>query len=184
MEGLGQEALDSSGTGNRGAVLRAQFVHAEHRDDILQLAVFLQHLLHRAGGFIMVFAQHIRLQNAGGTLQRVHRGINAKLRNGSGQNRGRVQMCKSRGGGRICQVVRGYIDGLYRGDRTVARRGDTLLEITHLGSQRRLIADSGGHTSQQCRDLGASLGKAENIVDKQQHILSGLITEIFRDRQT
>ena len=183
MEGLGQEALDPSGAGDRGAVLRAQFVHAEHRDDVLQLAVLLQHLLHGTGGLIVILAQHVRLQNTGRTLQRVDRGIDAQLRDGSGQNRGRIQVGKGRGRGRVRQVVGRDIDGLNRGDRTVSCGCDALLQVAHLGCQRRLITDGGGHAPQQGRDFGARLGETEDVVDEQQNVLAGAVTEIFRNRQ-
>ena len=44
------------------------------------------------------------------------------------------------------------------------------------GGQGRLITYGGGHTAQQRRHLGTSLGEAEDVVDKEQHVPG------FRDR--
>src|SRR5881392_1044500 len=48
VERLRQEALDLARAGHGQLVLGREFVHAENRDDVAQLAVALQGLLHRA----------------------------------------------------------------------------------------------------------------------------------------
>ena len=85
--------------------------------------------------------------------------------------------CGSRS--RVSQVIRRHIYSLNRGNRPLLCRGDTLLQGAHLRSQSRLISYRGRHTSQQSGYLGACLGKTENIINKQKHILILHITEIF-----
>jgi peptide chain release factor 1 len=60
VERLAEETLDLAGAQNRQFVFRAELVHAENRDDVLEIAVALQHLLHSAGYGIMLFADHVR----------------------------------------------------------------------------------------------------------------------------
>ena len=50
-----------------------------------------------------------------------------------------------------------------------------------IGRQRRLIADRRGDAAEQRRHLGARLGKAEDVVDEEQHVLAFLVAEIFGD---
>ena len=71
---------------------------------------------------------------------------------------------------------------MHRGDRTFGRGGDPFLQVPHVGRQRRLIADRRGHAAEKRRDFRARLGEAEDIVDKQQHVLA-LVAEILGDRE-
>jgi hypothetical protein len=50
------------------------------------------------------------------------------------------------------------------------RRGDALLQLTHLRGQRRLVAHGAGHAAEQRRHLGARLREAEDVVDEEQHV--------------
>ena len=88
-------------------------------------------------------------------------------------------MCKRGSRSGVGQVVSGDVDGLHRGDGAVAGGGDTLLQSAQLVGQRRLIADSRGHTAHQSRDLRAGLHETEDVVDEKQHVLVGLLAEIF-----
>ena len=88
-------------------------------------------------------------------------------------------MCKGICRSRVSQVICRYINSLYRCDRTVLGRGDTLLKSAHLCLQRRLISYCGRHTSQQSRYLRTCLSETENIINKQQYVLTALITEIL-----
>ena len=122
-------------------------------------------------------------QNAGGGSQRVHSGIDALLDDFTAQDGGSVQMCKRGSGGGVGQVIGGDVDGLHRGDGTLAGGGDALLQSTHLGGQRGLVADGGRHTAQQCGHLRTSLGEAEDVINEEQHILILHIAEILRHGQ-
>ena len=65
----------------------------------------------------------------------------------------------------------------------VLRRHDALLQLTHFGRQRRLVTYCAGHAAQKRRHFRTGLGKAEDVVDKHQHVLAFDVTEVFRDRQ-
>ncbi len=84
---------------------------------------------------------------------------------------------------RVGEIVGRHVDRLHRGHRALARGGDALLQLAHLGLERRLVADLRGHAPEQCRDLGARLHEAEDVVDEQQHVLT-LVAEVFGHRQT
>src|ERR1019366_562342 len=59
------------------------------------------------------------------------------------------------------------------------RRGDALLELTHLIRQGGLVPHGAGQATQQRRDLGTGLHEAEDVVDEQQHVLVLHVTEVF-----
>ena len=81
-------------------------------------------------------------------------------------------------GAGIGEVVGGHVDRLHRGDRAGRRRRDPLLELAHLGRERRLVADGARHAAEQRRDLGARLDEAEDVVDEEQHVLA-LVAEVL-----
>ena len=84
---------------------------------------------------------------------------------------------------RVGEVVGRYVDRLHRGDRALTGRGNTLLQIAHVGGQGGLIADRRGNAPQKCRDFGPGLGKAEDIVDEEQNVLALFVTEVFGQGQ-
>ena len=95
------------------------------------------------------------------------------------------------GGRRVGVVVGRHVDRLNRGHRAALGRGDALLQLAHLGRERRLIADGGGHAAEERRHLGAGLGEAEDVVDEEQRVGAGLVAEVLghgerreRDAQT
>ena len=65
MEGLGQESLNLSGTAYCQLVLIRELLHTQNCDDILQLFVFLKHLLHLVGYLVMLLSNDILLQDTG-----------------------------------------------------------------------------------------------------------------------
>ena len=85
-------------------------------------------------------------------------------------------------GRRVGEVVRRDVDRLHGRDRALARRGDPLLELAHLGGERRLVAHRGGHAAEERRDLGARLHEAEDVVDEEEDVLP-LLAEVLRHRQ-
>src|SRR5262249_20725817 len=76
-----------------------------------------------------------------------------------------------------------HVHGLYRRDRALAGRSDSLLQRTHVGAERRLVADRARNASQERRHLGARLREAEDVVDEEQHVAAFLVAEILRARQ-
>ena len=87
-------------------------------------------------------------------------------------------MGERRGRRGVGQVVGGNVYGLYGRNGTGLRGGNALLEVAHLGSEGGLIAYSGRHTAKKCGYLRTCLGKAENVVDEQQNVLT-LVTEVL-----
>src|SRR5215216_294104 len=63
VERLRQEALDAAGALHEHAVLVGELVDAEDRDDVLQLAVALQHLLDLVGHAEVLVAHDLRLED-------------------------------------------------------------------------------------------------------------------------
>src|SRR2546421_8001121 len=61
-------------------VLRAQLVHAENRDDVLKIAITLQHFLNAASDVIMLFADDIRRERLRGGCQRIDGRIDTEFR--------------------------------------------------------------------------------------------------------
>ena len=84
---------------------------------------------------------------------------------------------------RVRVVVGGHVDRLHRGDRALARRRDALLQLAHLGEQRRLVADGRRHAAEQRRHFRAGLREPEDVVDEQEHVLVLGVAEVLGDRQ-
>ena len=93
----------------------------------------------------------------------------------------RVEVGERGGRRRVGEVVGGHVDGLHRGDRALVGRGDPLLQVAHLGGQRRLVADGARHAAEERRHLGAGLGEAEDVVDEEQHVLVLDVAEVLGD---
>ena len=178
-ERLREEALDPARALHGQLVLVGELVDAEDGDDVLQLLVALQHLLDLVGHAEVLLADDVGLEDRRGRVQRVDRGIDALLGDRPGQRRRRVEVREHRRRRRVGEVVGGDVDGLHRGDRALARGGDPLLELAHLGLQRGLVADLRGHAPEQRRDLRAGLDEAEDVVDEQEHVLAALLAEVL-----
>ena len=99
------------------------------------------------------------------------------------RHRGGVEVGEHRRRSRVGEVVGRHVDRLDRGDRALAGRRDSLLEVAHLRLQGRLVADRGGHPPEQRRDLGAGLDEPEDVVDEEQHVLAALLAEVLRHGQ-
>ena len=93
-------------------------------------------------------------------------------------------MSKRCRGCRIGEIVRGDVNRLDRRDRALVRCGNTLLKVTHISRQSRLIANRRRDTTKKRGHFGTRLCKAEDIIDEEQHILAFFVTEIFGQRQT
>src|SRR5690606_1811296 len=83
---------------------------------------------------------------------------------------------------RVGQVVRGYVYGLYRGDRAVRGGGNTLLQNAHLFGQSRLVTYCGRHTAQQCGYVGTGEGVTVDVVDEQQNVTT-FVTDLLSHGQ-
>ena len=183
VERLGQEALDLARALHELAVLVGELVDAEDRDDVLQLAVALQDALDLVGDVEVLLAEDLGLEDRRRRVERVDRGVDALLGDRARQRRRGVEVREHRGRGRVGEVVRRHVDRLDRRDRALAGRGDPLLELAHLGLQRRLVADLRRHPAEERGDLRARLHEAEDVVDEQQHVLALDVAEVLRHRQ-
>src|SRR5690606_15324943 len=155
-----------------------QFVHAEDRDDVLQLLVALQHVLHAASGVVVLLADHQRIQLTGGGVQRIDGRVDTQGGDVAGQYHGGVEVGEGGRRARVGQVVRGNVDGLHRGDRAVLGGGDALLQNAHFLGQGRLVTHRGRHTTQQRGHFGTGQGVAVDVVDEQQNV-AAFVTELL-----
>ena len=99
-----------------------------------------------------------------------------------GEHRGRVEVRERVRGRRVGEVVGRDVDRLHGRDRALARGGDALLQLAHLGGERRLVADRRRHPAQERGDLGARLHEAEDVVDEEEDVLA-LLAEVLGHRQ-
>src|SRR5581483_11639817 len=72
---LREEALDLPRTRHREAVLVGQLLDAEDRDDVLQILVALQHLLHVRRDGVVLLGDDAGLQCARRRVERIHRRV-------------------------------------------------------------------------------------------------------------
>src|SRR4051812_39976513 len=133
VERLGQEALDLAGALHRDLVLVGELVDAEDRDDVLELAVALEDLLHPRGDVVVLLADEVGLEDRRRRVERVDGGIDALLGDRPRQRGRRVEVGEHRRGRRVGEVVGRDVDRLDRRDRARAGRGDPLLQLAHLG---------------------------------------------------
>ncbi len=77
------------------------------------------------------------------------------------------------------EIVRRDVDRLEGGDRAVLGRGDPFLELAHFRGKRGLVADGARSASEQGGDFRAGLGKAEDVVDEEEHVLVLFVAEIL-----
>src|SRR6185369_11724879 len=80
VERLRQEALDLARAEYGQLVFLGKLVHAEDRDDVLQLLVTLQHRLHAARGVVVLLAHDQRIKLPTGGIERVNRWVDAERR--------------------------------------------------------------------------------------------------------
>src|SRR4249919_3155984 len=92
VEGLREEALDLARARHRLLVLFGQLVHAQDRDDVLELLVLLQRRLHAARGVVVLVADHVRVELARSGVERVDRGVDAQRGDLARQHDGGVEV--------------------------------------------------------------------------------------------
>ena len=139
--------------------------------------------LTRTAQSVVVLADVLRVEDPRGRGQRVHGRVDAERRDLARQLGRGVEVRERRGRRRVGVVVGGDVDRLQRGDRVTTRRGDALLQLTHLVGEVGLVAHGGRHAAEQRGDLGAGLGEAEDVVDEEQHVLLLHVAEVLRHRQ-
>jgi hypothetical protein len=183
-ERLGQETLDTTGTLDGELVLSGQLVHSKNGDNVLERLVLLEDLLDAGGSAVVLLTDDTGVQHTGLGVEGVDSGVDTQLGDTTGQDSGGVQMGEGGGGGRVSQIVSRDVDGLDGSNGSLLGGGNTLLHLSHVYGEGRLVTDSGGNTSQQGRHLRSGLGETENVVNEEQHILSLLVTEVLGDGKT
>src|SRR4051794_27240326 len=138
-ERLRQEALDPTGPVDQDAVLLGQLVDAQDRDDVLQVLVALEDLLHAARDVVVVLTEVTRVEDPRGRVERVDGRVDAELGDRPREHRRRVEVGERRVRSRVGDVVRGHVDRLQRGDRVTTRRRDALLQLAHLVGECGLV---------------------------------------------
>ena len=131
----------------------------------------------------MLLADDLGVERAAERSQRVDCGVEALRSDGALERYDRVEVAEGRGHAWVGVVVGGHVDRLERSDRALVGRGDALFQFTHLGRQGRLVADGGGHPTEQRRYFLAGEGVTVDVVDEQQHVLALLVAEVLGEGQ-
>ncbi len=127
----------------------------------------------------MPFADDFRRDDAAARRKGIHRRINALFGDTAFEIDRAVQVREC---GRRCWVgiiVRRNVNRLNTGYGTARGRCNSFLQFTHFGSQGWLITDGRGHTTQKRRYFRTRLSEAENIINEEQCVRTGLIAEMF-----
>src|SRR5215471_3622375 len=130
---LTEKTLNFARSKYRHLILRREFVHSENGNNILQIFVTLQYFLDTTGNFVVLLAHNIGCQCTRSGGERIYSGIDPKLRNGTLEHDGGVEVCKRGRRCRIRQVISRYVHRLKRSDRTFGGRCDAPLKGPHLG---------------------------------------------------
>src|SRR5581483_4509064 len=104
-----QKALDLPGPVDEELVLLGELVHAEDGDDVLQVLVALQDLLHVPGDLVVLLADVPRGEHPAGGGERVEGRVDAELGDLAGQHRLGVEVGEGRGRGGVGEVVGGNV---------------------------------------------------------------------------
>ena len=182
-EGLGEEVSDPSCPVDGELVLLGELVDAKNCDDVLEILVLLEDRLDASCDVVVLLADDVGIEEVAGGGQGIDGGIEAKGGDGTVEDGLGVEMAEGGRRGGIGQIVRRDIDGLDGGDGTVLGGGDALLELSHLGSEGRLIADGGRHSSKKGGDFTSRLGETIDVVDEKQDVVMGDVAEVFCHRQ-
>jgi len=183
-ERLREETLNLTGTSNGHLVFFREIVHTKNSNNVLKGSVILKQLLYSTSSVVMGLADNGRVKHTGGRVEGIDGGVNTELGQGTREHSSGVKMGECGGGGGIGKIISGYIDGLHGGNRAGLGGGNTLLKGTEIGGKSGLIADSGWNTAEQGRDLRASLGETEDVVDEKKHVLIFLISEVLCNGET
>src|SRR5918997_444588 len=181
-ERLREEALEPARPAHDDLVLLGELVDAEDGDDVLELFVALQDVLYLLGYLVVLVADHRGVEDRRGGGQRVHRGVDALLGEAATELDRRVEVGEDRERCGVGEVVGRDVDCLEARYGALLGRGDAFLESTHLGAERRLVADLRWHPAHEGGDLVARLHEAEDVVHEKEHVLPELLAEVLRDR--
>ena len=156
---------------------------AQHGDDVFEFPVLREGPPDFLCQGVMPFADDARRGHLGAGLQRVDGREKSFACPLAREHDGCRQMRECMYRRRIREIVCRHIYGLDRGDGAGVGVGNALFQPRKLRPHRGLIAQPRGHLTHQAGYLHASLDKAENIIDEQQHIAVLVIAEILGHRQ-
>ena len=88
-------------------------------------------------------------------------------------------MAENGGDRGVRHIVGRHVDRLHRGDGAPLGGVYPVLQLGHLGTQRRLVAHGGRHATQQAGDFAARLNEAKHIVDQQQYFLLHAVAQVL-----
>src|SRR5207244_11021460 len=109
-----EDALYLSGALDAQAVLVGKLVDPEDGDDVLQLLVALENLLHPRSRSVVLVRDDPWLERTGARAERIDRRVDALLRDRALQRDERVEVGKGVRRRRIGEVVRRDVDRLHR----------------------------------------------------------------------
>eukprot|EP00128_Syssomonas_multiformis_P016704 Colp12_sorted_trinity150504_noHs@24768 len=184
LEGLRQETLDLTGTGDGELILLGQLIHTQNGNNILERLVVLEDLLDTTGSVVVLLTDNAGVENTRGRVEGIDGGVNTQLSNTTRQHSGSIQVSEGGGRGGISKIVGGHVNGLHGGNGTLLGGGNTLLHSTHVGGEGWLVTDSGGNTTEKGRHLGTGLSETENVVDEEKHVLTLEVTEVLSNGET
>jgi peptide chain release factor 1 len=118
-----------------------------------------------------------------GRRQRIDRRVDAELDDRARQVGRGVEVRERRRRRRVGVVVGGHVDRLTEVIEPFLVEVMPLLQLAHLGQQRRLVADRARHAAEQRRHFRARLREAEDVVDEEEHVLLLGVAEVLGDGQ-
>ena len=166
-----------------GAIFARELFDAQHGDDVLQLFVAGERLADLLRNAVMPRAHDLRRHHLRSRPQQIDGGIQPFAGPLAREHDGGREVAEGVDGGGIAEIVGGHVDRLHRGDGRRRRAADALFEIGEFGGEGGLIAEPRGKLPHEPRDLGAGLNEAEDVVDQEQHVLAGIVAEVFRHGQ-
>src|SRR3954451_18548658 len=126
-ERLAHEPLEAPRTADERLVLRGQLVDAQDRDDVLEVAVALEHALRLLRDVVVILPDDEWVQDARGRRQRIDGGVDPQLGDRPLEADRRVEVGERRRRRRVRVVVGRDEHGLERRDRALLCRRDPLL---------------------------------------------------------
>jgi peptide chain release factor 1 len=123
------------------SILLRELIHTEDRDDILEFFIPLEDLLTGTSGVIVVISYGGWCEDGRCRVERIDCRIDAQFCDRAREYHSRIEVSEGIRWSGIGEVISGDVDGLYGCDRSIAGRGDTLLESTHISRESRLVSD-------------------------------------------
>lgn len=154
-EGLGQKAFEAASAKDHLAFFAGEFDHAEHGDDIFEVFVDGERASDFLSDLVVALTDDGGGQHLGTRLEGIDGGIKPFTGAFAREDDRSRKVGKGVNGGRIGEVVGRDIDRLNGGDGARLGVADALFELSDIGSEGRLVADTRGQFSHQAGDFGS-----------------------------